>query len=256
MPRADGSRPKVDMSIPVIFKALLIALLIDSAAGSGINPVAVADKVTIDPARTASEAGLVDIRELAPDVLPDIRYAGDRNFVGQPIQGYLAAKCLLLPPVAQALARVQQDLEQRGYGLKVYDCYRPIRAVRQFVDWAHDPADQRRKAQHYPSLEKSALLGEYIAETSGHSRGATVDLTLMQCTGGTCRPLDMGTEFDLFDPRANTDSAEATPMQRAHRHLLRNAMERRGFQNYPLEWWHYTLQPEPSPNRAFDVPVD
>ncbi len=241
------------MSTSVIFQTFLIALVIGLAAG---NSGAEAGEVTIDPARTASEAGLTDIRQFAPDILLDIRYAGDRNFVGQPIQGYVAAKCLLLPSVAQALARVQQDLKRRGYGLKIHDCYRPIRAVRRFVEWAHDPADQRRKAQHYPNLEKSALLGEYIAETSGHSRGATVDLTLVRCIGGVCRAVDMGTEFDLFDPRANTDNPEASPPQRANRVLLRVAMEHRGFRNYPLEWWHYTLQPEPSPSRAFDVPVD
>ena len=122
--------------------------------------------------------------------------------------------------------------------------------------WAEDTSDQRTKPAHYPDLDKRALLGDYIAPVSGHSRGATLDLTLQRCEGDACRPLDMGTGFDLFDPKANTDSPLATAAQRANRDLLRAAMQAQGFRNYPMEWWHYTLSPEPSPGVMYDVPVE
>lgn len=210
----------------------------------------------LSPAHTAAEAGLVDVRTLVPDLAEDIRYAGSDNFVGMPIDGYTAAKCKLLRPAAEALARVEHTLRTQGLRLLVWDCYRPVRAVRHFVRWAGDLSDQRTKAAHYPDLDKRALLGDYIAPVSGHSRGATLDLTLERCDDATCAPLDMGTDFDLFGPRANTDSPLATPQQRANRALLRTAMEAQGFRNYPMEWWHYTLTPEPSPTRMFDVPIE
>lgn len=210
----------------------------------------------LSPARTVAEAGLVDVRALAPDLAEDMRYAGSDNFVGTPVDGYRAARCFLLPPAAAALVRAETALRASGLRLQVWDCYRPARAVRHFVRWAHDRADQKTKAAHYPDLDKSALLGDYIAPVSGHSRGATVDLTLLRCDGGHCTPLDMGTDFDLFDPRAHTDSPLATAAQRANRAQLRQAMEAQGFRNYPLEWWHYTLQPEPAPGVLYDVPVE
>ncbi len=214
---------------------------------------------------TLAEAGLVDIRTLLPDIAHDIRYASRDNFVGEPIDGYQAPRCYLLRPVAVALQRVELDLRAQNLRLKVFDCYRPARAVRHFVRWAEDPgsspgqalADQRSKAQYYPNLDKRALLGDYIAPVSGHSRGATVDLTLMRCAAGgdRCEPLDMGTDFDFFDQRANTDSPLVTSEQRDNRRRLRTAMMRYGFANYPLEWWHYTLTPKPSTDVALDVPV-
>lgn len=211
----------------------------------------------LSPASTASQAGLVDIRQLAPDVAEDIKYAGSDNFVGTPVDGYLAPKCLLLKPAAEALARVEQDLRAQHQRLKLFDCYRPARAVQHFVRWASDLNDQRTKVAHYPKLDKSALLGDYIAPVSGHSRGATVDLTLMQCDAADaqCAPLDMGTDFDYFGTLANTDSPDASAAQHANREVLKHAMEREGFRNYAMEWWHYTLNPEPSPDTIYDVPV-
>ena len=203
------------------------------------------------------EAGLVDIRSLVPDIEEDIRYAGDDNFVGRRIDGYGAARCYLLRDAAEALRQVETAARSRGMRLKLFDCYRPARAVRHFVRWARDLGDQRTKPVHYPSLDKRQLLGDYIAPVSGHSRGATVDLTLMRCApGGGCVPLDMGTDFDFFDPRANTDSPLVTADQRRNRQLLKAAMAGAGFGNYAQEWWHYTLAPEPSPARIFDVPIE
>jgi len=211
----------------------------------------------LSPATTAQQAGLVDVRQLAPDITEDIKYAGSDNFVGTPVDGYLAPKCLLLKSAAEALARVERDLRAQHRRLKLFDCYRPARAVKHFVRWAGNISDQRTKAVHYPTLDKSALLGDYIAPISGHSRGATVDLTLMQCDAADthCTPLDMGTDFDYFGTLANTDSPEASATQHANRDVLKRAMEREGFRNYAMEWWHYTLNPEPTPDTIYDVPV-
>jgi D-alanyl-D-alanine dipeptidase len=218
--------------------------------------VRAADQIVRSSARTAAEAGLVDIRTRVPDIAEDIKYAGRDNFVGTRVDGYLAPKCLLLRPVADALARVEYELRSQHLRLKIWDCYRPARAVAHFVRWAHDLGDLRTKPQHYPDLDKSQLLGDYIAPVSGHSRGATVDLTLQRCaTDSACAALDMGTDFDFFGTRAHTDAANVTAKQRANRQLLLDAMAREGFRNYPLEWWHYTLQPEPTPHTLYDVPV-
>lgn len=213
--------------------------------------------VQISPARTAAQAGLVEIRSLVPDIAQDIRYTGDDNFVGTPIDGYHAPRCYLLRPVAEALRQVELDLRGRGMRLKIFDCYRPVRAVQHFVRWAADLDDQRTRPDYYPNLDKRELLGDYIAPVSGHSRGATLDLTLLRCAAGDqdCEALDMGTTFDFFDPRANTDSSLITPQQRVNRQLLLAAMQRQGFRNYPLEWWHYSFVPEPAPGTAYDVPV-
>ena len=208
------------------------------------------DALVVSEARTADAAGFASMRALVPDMSLDIRYAGSNNFIGAPVDGYEAADCYLLEPVAEALQRVELALREQKMRLRIFDCYRPVRAVSHFVRWADDVDDQRTKPAFYPSLDKTQLLGVYIGRRSGHSRGATIDLTLMRCdAGGQCTSLDMGTDFDFFDPLANTDSPQATPQQRENRQLLRIAMEKEGFQNYPMEWWHYTFRPEPSPDR-------
>ncbi|CAN7159258.1 M15 family metallopeptidase [Pseudoxanthomonas sp. LjRoot168] len=229
---------------------LLLACVLPWLSACASSPV-----VEVSRARDASQAGLVDTASVVPGLAQDIRYAGTNNFVGTPVTGYDAPKCLLLAPVAQALARVQQDVQSEGLSLKVFDCYRPVRAVQHFVRWARDPSDQRTKAGYYPNLEKDSLLDGYIAETSGHSRGATLDLTLVRCDGDACVELDMGTPFDFFDPRANTAHPSITDDQRRNRERLVQAMARHGFQNYAMEWWHFTFRPEPTPRTAYDVPI-
>ena len=205
----------------------------------------------------AQQAGLVDVRSHVPDAVLDIRYATAHNFVGAPVEGYDAPRCWLHLPAAVALAKVADDLRTDGLHLQVFDCYRPARSVAHFMRWAQDLDDQRTKPEFYPRLEKNTLVPDYIAERSGHSRGATIDLTLARCdANGRCAPLDMGTPFDMFDVRANTDNTEVTPAQRTHRDLLRNAMQRHGFANYPMEWWHYTFKPEPTPETYFDIPLE
>ncbi len=232
----------------------LVLFAICAVAGPG-SALSAAVTPAVSPATTPAQAGLVDVHEVAPDIALDIRYAGQDNFTGRPVPGYDAPKCYLLAPVAQALARVQHALRAEGYRLQVFDCYRPQRSVRAFVAWAGDLGDQVAKARYYPHLDKRVLLGDYIAETSGHSRGATLDLGLLDCRSGHCMPLDMGTGFDFFDPLAHTDAAGIDAAQRANRQRLVRAMATQGFANYPLEWWHYTFQPEPTPDTAYDVPV-
>ncbi len=217
--------------------------------------VVAAASVVVSPATTFAQTDLVDATGYVPDAIFDIRYAGPHNFTGAPVDGYRAPKCYLLRPAAEALARVAADLRGEGLRLIVYDCYRPARAVAAFVRWARDP-DQRSKADYYPNLDKPRLLDGYIAETSGHSRGATVDLSLARCDGEACAPLDMGTGFDHFDTLANTADPRIVGAPREHRQQLLRAMARHGFANHPLEWWHYTLKPEPAPRTAYDIPIE
>lgn len=225
----------------------LLALLL-------LAPAAMACEVQVSPAETAAEAGLAEVRTLGPGIRVEARYSGPNNFTGAPVPGYEADACLLLPQVAGALAQVQLDLQAEGLGLLVYDCYRPVTAVEAFMDWAEEPDDPRQKARWYPRVDKHSLVPGYIADTSGHSRGATVDLTLARCSDAGCEPLPMGTPFDFFDPAAHT-GAPVGAEQQANRQRLLAAMEARGFRNYPQEWWHYTFQPEPDPCTAYDVPV-
>ena len=212
----------------------------------------------VSHATTIDEAGMVDVRSLVPDISQAIAYHGSDNFVGAPVDGYLAPRCWLKREAAEALAGVEAALRERNMRLRIFDCYRPARAVAHFMRWAADPADLRTKATHYPDFDKPELLGGYIAPVSGHSRGTTVDLTLLRCDerGGGCEPLDMGTGFDFFGTLANTDSPEASAAQRANRRLLLEAMEAGGFANYPMEWWHFSHQAGPAPAVLYDVPVD
>ncbi|WP_232631486.1 M15 family metallopeptidase [Methylobacterium sp. Leaf118] len=211
--------------------------------------------VALLPAGSASASEpFVDAAGAVPGLVVDMRYAGADNFVGRPIAGYEAPRCLLTPQAARALALAQAELATEGLGLKVFDCYRPLRAVADFAAWARDPDDARMKARYYPDLDKRDLfrLG-YIAERSAHSRGSTVDLTLVRLADG--RERDMGTPFDRFDPASATDSPTVSGAQRANRHRLRAAMIRAGFGPYPQEWWHFTLKREPFATTAFDHPV-
>lgn len=235
-------------------RALVLLMTLATVACSTAIP---APAPEVSDATTFEQAGLVDIRSLVPDIAEDIRYAGADNFVGVPVDGYHAPRCYLRESSAEALRKVEAALREEGFRLQLFDCYRPARAVRHFVRWAGDLRDQRTKPRHYPSLDKQALLGEYIAPVSGHSRGATVDLTLLDCRagGGHCRAMDMGTEFDFFDPHANTDSPAITAGQRDNRQRLLQAMAREGFRNYPQEWWHYSLASERS-QVLYDIPVE
>ncbi|MGW6616909.1 M15 family metallopeptidase [Streptomyces erythrochromogenes] len=204
----------------------------------------------------AAPPGFTALREVDPSIRQDMRYAGGRNFTGAVVDGYEEPECLLARPAAEALRRAQRVLLRRGYSLRVYDCYRPQRAVDLFVRWAREedgPEDLARKAEFYPRVERGRLIPDgYIAERSGHSRGSTVDLTLVELPG---REVDMGTAFDFFDPLSHTDDPRVTGAARANRQLLKRVLGEQGFVNLPEEWWHFTYKPEAYPDTYFDFPV-
>jgi zinc D-Ala-D-Ala dipeptidase len=198
-------------------------------------------------------AAFVDAAAVVPGLIVDARYAGSHNFVGRPIDGYQAPRCLLTKPAAEALAQVARDLAARGLVLKAFDCYRPARAVANFVHWAHDLNDTAGKREFYPEVDKRVLFRDgYISSRSGHSRGSTVDLTLVHADGSE---LDMGTPFDFFSPRSWPGSPSVSAKAKDNRALFAAAMRARGFRPYPKEWWHFTLAHEPFPDTYFDFPV-
>jgi len=206
------------------------------------------------PASVFDRSGFVNAAETVPGLAVDMRYFGEENFVGRRIAGYEAPVCLLTHEAAEALGQVQARLAAFGLGLKVFDCYRPTRAVADFAAWARDPADQKRKAQQYPDVDKSRLfeLG-YIAERSGHSRGSTVDLTLVDLQSGA--EIDMGSGYDLFDTLSWPSDPRPAVAARANRMLLQQVMTEAGFRPLKEEWWHFTLNGEPYPGTYFDFPV-
>ncbi|HET7681237.1 MAG TPA: M15 family metallopeptidase [Xanthobacteraceae bacterium] len=194
----------------------------------------------------------VDASTVVPGLVVDMRYFGEDNFVGRRIAGYQKPVCLLTIQAAQALAEVARDLEPRGLRLKVFDCYRPKRAVAHFMRWARAADDLKSKQVYYPDVEKKQLFAEgYIAARSGHSRGSTVDLTLVDDSG----ELDMGTPFDFLSPRSNALDPAVSAQAHRHRMLLAAAMSKRGFRPYDKEWWHFSLQGEPFRDTYFDFPV-
>lgn len=218
----------------------------------------------------------VDLGTLDKSILLDIRYASIHNFVGDKIDGYLAPKCILTKRAADGLVRAQKYFLKLGYSLKMYDCYRPQRAVDHFVRWAKDLSDLRMKDEFYPNLAKINLIPEYIAAKSGHSRGSTFDLTLVAMPPKAqevfdpenlkdCRApvkdrfgdnsIDMGTGYDCFDPLAHTDNPVMSAAILKNRHLLVDALAQFGFSNYTAEWWHFTLKNEPYPNTFFNFPI-
>src|SRR5271169_2544648 len=178
-------------------------------------------------------AAFVDASTVVPGLIVDARYAGAHNFVGRPIDGYQAPRCLLTRPAAEALAGVAKDVAHYGLVIKVFDCYRPVRAVANFIRWARDLNDTAAKAEFYPDVDKRTLFRDgYIASHSGHSRGATVDMTLATADG---HELDMGTPFDFFSPRSWTADPSISAQAHANRMLLAAAMRRRGFRGYDKE---------------------
>ncbi len=224
--------------------------------------------------------GFVDLASVAPDIQIEIRYATAWNFYGQPVPGYHSNRCYLTREAATALAKVQEEVSKQGYSLLVFDCYRPQRAVDAFVKWTEKGPDSTTKAFFYPAEERKLLIKRgYIASKSGHSRGSVVDLTLvkkdaiptaaegnlrfrehfMDCrtTKGTesTGQLDMGTAFDCFSELSHTDSSKISEKARKNRRLLKSAMEKHGFVNYELEWWHFVLKDEPFKDHYFDFEV-
>lgn len=235
-------------------------------------PIAAAEPERVAPPE------FVSLTDVDPSMLLDIRYVTAHNFTGEPVDGYQAPMCLLTRPAAEALQRAQQEFVAQGYSLKIYDCYRPQRAVDSFVGWAGDLSDRRMEAEFYPRVDKTQLFADgYIAEQSGHSRGSTVDLTLVPLPAGPqpayvpgqplvdCaapaserfpdNSLDMGTGYDCFDTLSHTLDPRIQGDQLKNRLLLKDGLEKQGLQNYENEWWHFTYKPEPFPDTYFDFPV-
>ena len=268
------------------FLPYVCLLLIVSAAGAsegnarpgpetGRAEVSVTEPSTV---RVAPPGAFVAIRDLAPGVIEEIRYKGRHNFVGRPIRGYREPICILTRRAARGVARVQRQLARHGLGLKIYDCYRPQRAVDHFVEWASDLDDRLMLREFYPRVPKTRLFADgYIAARSGHSRGSTIDLTIVRrppgpqaryrrgqrlvpCFAPRTRrfrdnSIEMGTGYDCFDRRSHTLNPVIKGVARRNRLLLKRLMNRAGFKNLAEEWWHYTLRAEPFPDTYFDFPV-
>ncbi|MCY4046326.1 MAG: M15 family metallopeptidase [Cellvibrionales bacterium] len=198
---------------------------------------------------------LVDVQTKIPSAMIDLPYASDNNFIGQRIDGYHARRCFLSTPAIVALSQVQAALESEGQCIKLWDCYRPQRAVDQFVRWVNSPDDPSKKAIYYPTIEKSSLIKQgYIADQSSHTRGSTVDMTVVDKATG--EEWDMGTFFDFFDPKSNTSNTTITQVQQDNRSRLQTLMAKHGFENLPTEWWHFTLKNEPFSTTYFDFVIE
>lgn len=209
------------------------------------------------PAAVSVPPGFVDIEDVIPGVEVELRYFGDDNFVGQRIKGYESSRCYITAEAAEALKEVQQELRAFGLGLKIFDAYRPQRAVDHFVRWASDLADTKMKEKYYPGVAKKDLFKDgYIAAKSGHSRGSTVDLTIVSLDAGNTEELDMGTGWDYFGPKSWPGSQAVSAEQRAHRMLLQRLMTKHGFKPLAEEWWHFTLIEEPFPDNYFDFVIE
>jgi D-alanyl-D-alanine dipeptidase len=203
----------------------------------------------------SEERPLVNAQVNHPSLMTDIRYAGNNNFIGRRVAGYRAPLCLLSEAASKALDQAQNLAERHNLSLLMYDCYRPQRAVDDFVTWVAGTSPEPTKAAYYPSLDRSSLIDlGYIASQSGHSRGSTVDLTLVDRQTG--QPLDMGTPWDFFDPMSHTESDAIELTAKNNRLLLRQIMSAAGFRPYYAEWWHFTLIDEPFPDTYFDHVIE
>ncbi|WP_298761786.1 M15 family metallopeptidase [uncultured Psychroserpens sp.] len=199
--------------------------------------------------------GFIHVKDIIPDIDVELRYFSNNNFVGDTIAGYKANTLILTKQSAEALKKVQDELQEQNLCLRVYDGYRPQRAVNHFMRWAKDLNDTINKQQFYPDVEKRHLFREeYIATRSGHSRGSTIDLTIID--GNTNEPLDMGSPYDFFGKESWVEYPDLTKEQKNNRQMLQQVMLKHNFRNYPKEWWHFTLRWEPFPKTYFDFEVE
>ncbi|MDA9572790.1 M15 family metallopeptidase [Flavobacteriaceae bacterium] len=198
-----------------------------------------------------SNNDFIDIKEYIPNIIIDLKYASNDNFTGRIVNGYESPICLLTAEAASSLRNIQTILNKSGYSLKIYDAYRPQRSVNHFINWSKNPSDTINKSYYYPNLLKSNLfkLG-YIASKSSHSRGSTVDITLVDINSG--KEVDMGSPYDFFGLESSHDYKNISITQKNNRKLLLDVMTNNGFSSYPKEWWHYTFIDEPFPTTYFD----
>ena len=205
-------------------------------------------RISIDP------SGFILLADLVPGIIQEIRYYSTYNFIGDRINGYEEPCAIVTKEAARALQAVSNEVNVFGYRLKVFDAYRPIRAVKHFVLWGIEDLDLRMKPFFYPDLEKQELFKKgYIASLSSHSRGSAVDLTLLDMSTG--KELDMGSPFDLFSIKSHPDCTDVTEEQYENRMTLQKVMIRNGFRPIDCEWWHFSLENEPYPDTYFDFPV-
>ncbi|GAA3396631.1 D-Ala-D-Ala dipeptidase VanX [Cryptosporangium minutisporangium] len=196
----------------------------------------------------------VYVDDLVPGVRWDAKYATWDNFTGKPVEGYLANRIVGTRVLCAALERVQERAADLGFGLLLWDGYRPQRAVDSFLRWSKQPEDGRTKRRHYPNIDRAEMFEKgYVAAMSGHSRGSTVDLTLYDLSTGELAP--MGGGHDLMDPISHHGASGITPVEARNRQHLRSVLEACGFSSYGCEWWHYTLRDEPYPDTYFDFPI-
>jgi len=199
--------------------------------------------------------GFVYVKNEIPNLRSDLRYYSTNNFIGKPIDGYLKPKCILTVEATAALKKVQDEFEKLGFGLLIFDAYRPQRAVNQFIEWAKDSTDTKMKEEYYPNIDKKDLFKEeYIATKSGHSRGSTVDLTIVSLKTGHI--LDLGSSFDLFDEKSSVNYKNITKNQHSIRLMLQRRMVKHGFVPHEKEWWHFTLKKEPYKDTYFDFSIE
>ncbi|MCR5806389.1 MAG: M15 family metallopeptidase [Oscillospiraceae bacterium] len=203
---------------------------------------------------TMDPSGFVVLSDLVPSVIQEIRYHSSYNFIGDRIDGYEEPVALITREAARALKTVSNELMVQGYRIKVFDAYRPVSAVKHFMMWGIEDTDIRMKQYFYPGLEKQELFAKgYIAKQSSHSRGSTVDLTLLDMKTG--KEVDMGSPFDMFGEISHPDYKGITEEQYSNRMLLQGVMVRNGFETLDCEWWHFTLKDEPYPETYFEFPV-
>lgn len=197
----------------------------------------------------------VFVEELVPGIRWDAKYATWDNFTGKPVDGYLVNRVVGTRVFCAALERARDKAASLGFGLLLWDVYRPQRAVDCFVRWSRQPEDGRKKARHYPNIDRPAMFEKgYVATKSGHSRGSTVDLTLFHLDTGELAP--MGGDHDLMDPISHHGAPGITEVETANREHLLDIMESCGFRRYQNEWWHYSLENEPYPDTYFDFPIE
>jgi D-alanyl-D-alanine dipeptidase len=246
---------------------------------AGMKPIVIAILATVCASEASGQAlpgGYVYLRDVDPTIIQDIRYAGSNNFVGRPLAGYGAGECVVKRPVALALKSIQQELAKQKLSLKMFDCYRPARAVADMVAWSRNGKETAAERRYNPAFRKADLfrLG-YIATYSGHSTGKALDLTLVDLSADNSTSfdptksyadctapaearapegsVDMGTGYDCSDVKANTRAASITPAQRKWRDTLKAAMAKQGFVNYFREWWHFSLPG--AGGQAYDFPI-
>lgn len=199
-------------------------------------------------------ADFVFVDEVVPGIRWDAKYATWDNFTGKPVDGYLANRVVGTQALCAALDKAQGEAAHLGFGLLLWDGYRPQRAVDRFLQWSHEPEDGRTKQRHYPNIDRAAMFEQgYVAARSGHSRGSTIDLTLYHLATGELA--QMGGDHDLMDTISHHGARGITEVEAGNREHLRSVMEACGFSAYDSEWWHYTLKDDPHRDTYFDFPV-